>query len=371
MSDGSPFRFEGAVAPELLIDRGEELALLARRAADRVGVRLAAPRRYGKTSLLLAHAAQLRETGWRTAHVDLGRVTDLTDVARRLGAAYGALDGGWTRANLGGLLGRLGLSIGTAGAAVTVGPRPQAPDPEAAESLLYQLLDLPKTLHDRDGVATLVVMDEFQDLLTARDDLDGLVRSRIQYHGDAAAYVFAGSEPSMMRELFDRRERPLFGQADPLALGPLPDEEAIEELARRFAAEGLDPGAALGELAAFAGGHPQRLMLLCYLLAEELQAGRPGTLETAADVVEAAIGRTQAAHEAIWRQLRRSERVVLAGVADGVPPASPALAGEHQLSRNTLNEAADRLTDQGHLVRDGQGRRAVVDPLLREWLRRR
>src|SRR5688572_20277665 len=226
---GSPFRFEGPVSPALLIDRKPELVTLARRAGDRVGVRLAAPRRYGKTSLLVAHAAQLRETGgWRTAHVDLGRVSDLTDVARRIAAAYGPLDMDWTRAHLGGLLARLGLSVGTAGASVTIGPRPTAPDAEAAESLLYRLLDLPKTLHDADGVSTLVVLDEFQDLLTARADLDGLVRSRIQYHGDAAAYVYAGSEPSMMRELFDQRERPLFGQADPLALGPLPVEEVLD-----------------------------------------------------------------------------------------------------------------------------------------------
>jgi hypothetical protein len=367
---GSPFRFEGAVGPDLLIDRREELATLARRAADRVGVRLAAPRRYGKTSLLVAHAAQLRETGWRTAHVDLGRVSDLTDVARRIAAAYGPLDMDWTRAHLGGLLARLGLSVGTAGASVTIGPRPAAPDAEAAESLLYRLLDLPKTLHDGDGVSTLVVLDEFQDLLTARADLDGLVRSRIQYHGDAAAYVYAGSEPSMMRELFDQRERPLFGQADPLALGPLPLEEVLDELGRRFAEEGLDAGDALGELAAFAGGHPQRIMLLCYLLAEQLEAGSAGTLQTAGLVVESAIERTQAAHEALWRQLRRTERVVLAGVADGMSPSSPALATEHQLGRNTLNEAADRLADQGHLLRGPAGVR-VIDPLLGEWLRRR
>src|SRR3954447_26362891 len=238
---GSPFRFEGAVEPELLIDRREELATLARRAADRVGVRLAAPRRYGKTSVLVAHAAQLRETGWRTAHVDLGRVSDLTDIARRLAAAYGPLDMSWTRAHMGGLLARLGLSFGTAGASVTIGPRPDSPDAEAAESLLYRLLDLPKSLHDDDGVPALVVLDEFQDLLTARADLDGLVRPRIQYHGDAAAYVYAGSEPSMMRELFDRRERPLFGQADPLALGPLPLEETLRDLHARFAAERQDP----------------------------------------------------------------------------------------------------------------------------------
>src|SRR4051812_18889031 len=297
---GSPFRFEGAVEPDLLIDRREELATLARRAADRVGVRLAAPRRYGKTSVLVAHAAQLRETGWRTAHVDLGRVSDLTDVARRLAAAYGPLDMSWTRAHMGGLLARLGLSLGTAGASVTIGPRPSSPDAEAAESLLYRLLDLPKSLHERDGVPTLVVLDEFQDLLTARADLDGLVRSRIQYHGDAAAYVYAGSEPSMMRELFDRRERPLFGQADPLALDELPAEDTLADLAARFAAERLDPGEALGELVGFAGGHPQRVMLLAYLLADRLLDGATGTPALAAQVLDDALERTQPAHQALW-----------------------------------------------------------------------
>ncbi|CAA9476042.1 MAG: hypothetical protein AVDCRST_MAG38-1673 [uncultured Solirubrobacteraceae bacterium] len=367
---GTPFRFEGPVSPELLIDRQAELAALARRAGDRVGVRLAAPRRFGKTSLLVAHAAQLRETGWRTAHVDLGRVSDLTDVARRLASAYGALDVSWLRAHLGGLLARLGLSIGPTGASITFGPRPILPDAEAAELVLHRLLDLPVMLHEREGTPTLVVFDEFQDLLVAREDLDGLLRSRIQYHGDAAAYVYAGSEPSMMRELFDRRERPLFGQADPLALGPLPPDAVVTDLSERFAGEGLDPGEALGELAAFAGGHPQRVMLLSYLLAEQLEAGRPGTPETAERVIDAAVERAQPAHEALWSQLRRSEKVVLAGVADGLPPSSPALAQEHQLGRNTLHEAAERLIDQGHLTRGKTGVR-VIDPLLREWLRRR
>ena len=194
-TQGTPFRFEGPVAPELLIDRQTELATLGRRAGDRVGVRLVAPRRYGKTSLLLAHAAQLRETGWRTAHVDFSRVTDMTDAARRIAAAYAPLDDAWIRAHMTGLLGRLGLSVGTAGASVSVGPRPQSPDPDAAETVMYRLLDLPKTLWERDEIATLVVFDEFQDLLVARQDLDGLLRSRIQYHDDAAAYVYAGSSP--------------------------------------------------------------------------------------------------------------------------------------------------------------------------------
>jgi hypothetical protein len=367
---GTPFPFEGPVAAELLIDRADDLDVLARRAADRVGVRLVAPRRYGKTSLLLAHAGRLRETGWRTAHVDFSRVADLTDVARRLAEAYAHLDTPWVRSHLSGLLARLGVSLSAIGPAVSIGPRPPMPDATTAETVLYRLLDLPKTLWEADRMPTLVVFDEFQDLLVARKDLDGLLRSRIQYHADAAAYVYAGSEPSMMRELFDRRERPLFGQADPLALDPLPIEETMSDLAQRFADEQLDPGDALADLIVLAAGHPQRTMLLAYLLADRLATGATGTPHLATEVVEDALARTQPAHQALWQQLGRSERVVLAAVADGIPPTSRPLAAEHQLARGTLDAAAARLADQGHLIRSPRDSR-LVDPLLAEWLRRR
>jgi hypothetical protein len=111
-------------------------------------------------------------------------------------------------------------------------------------------------------------------------------------------------------------------------------------------------------------------MLLAYLLSDRLLMGEPGTAEAAAAVVDAALERTQPAHQALWGQLGRSERVVLAAAADGVPPGSRALAAEHQVARRTFGVAADRLADQGHLRRTSAGT-AIVDPLLAEWLRRR
>jgi hypothetical protein len=174
----------------------------------------------------------------------------------------------------------------------------------------------------------------------------------------------------MMRELFDRQERPLFGQADPLTLDPLPIEETIGDLAARFAGEGLDPGDALGELVTFGAGHPQRSMLLAYLLADRLALGEAATPALATAVIDDALERTQPAHLALWGQLGRTERVLLAAVADGIAPTSRALAAEQGIARGTLEAAANRLADQGHLRRRPRGT-TLVDPLLAEWLRRR
>jgi hypothetical protein len=103
-------------------------------------------------------------------------VADLTDVARRIASAYAALDPGWIRSHLSALLGRIGISLSPTGPTLTVGARPPRGDVQSVETVIYELLDLPLALYERDEASTLVVFDEFQDLLVARKDLDGLLR---------------------------------------------------------------------------------------------------------------------------------------------------------------------------------------------------
>jgi hypothetical protein len=82
------------------------------------------------------------------------------------------------------------------------------------------------------------------------------------------------------------------------------------------------------------------------------------------------IPRGPPAHQALWEELGRSDRALLAAVADGIAPTSRALATEHGVGRRTLDAAAGRLAAQGHLIRRPHATR-LVDPLLAEWLRRR
>lgn len=117
-------------------------------------------------------------------------------------------------------------------------------DPDAVRRLMA-LLDLPLSLYQRTGRRALVIFDEFQEFLQAGDRLDALVRSRIQHHGDAASYIYAGSHPGLMRELFAKRERPLYGQARPLVLRPLSDADLADYIGQRFEESARDVGEAL------------------------------------------------------------------------------------------------------------------------------
>lgn len=383
------FPFETPISPEALIDRRDELHQLHLAAADGAHVRLAGPRRYGKTSLLLAHAARLEQASWRTVHVDFYGVTSIMEVCGRIVSAYAGLKEPRVRAQVEALASRLGLSVTTSGIGVTLRSAREAPAREAAATGLGELLNLPQELNERDGRRTLVVFDEFQDLLSAGTSLDGLLRSHVQYHGDAATYIYSGSQPSLMRRLFTDRERPLYGQAEPLTLQPLPIDEVQVELADRFDDLDMDPGDALGPLCTAAAGHPQRTMLLAHLLHRELSMREldTSTLPESPDVtgvaladalVAKALHQTAEAHQAIWDSLSTGKKALLAALADGIRPTGTQAEQRSGIARATLQSALKDLGREGqHVARIVTGPRGpggnwrFVDPLFEQWVARR
>jgi len=364
----NPFRYDAPTPPDRLIDRRRELDALQRAAASRTAVRLAAPRRFGKTSLLHAHVAALRAAGHRAVVVDLSLVGDREAVLARVVGAYADLGRPAARA-VRGLLGRFGLTVAVPG--LSVGLAPAAERTPVPDTALVELLDLPRRLYAEDGILTVVCFDELQDLLGAGRGLDGLLRSVIQHHGDAAAYVYAGSRPSLMRELFADRERPLYGQARPVDLGPLPADEARGDVERLFVDAGHSPGSALDAVLAFAAGHPQRTVLLAHHLFERLDEGAdPEDVDLPGVVVEDAYGEVRDAFEAEWWGMPPAERHVLRAVAQGRPPTGRAVVAETGTPATTLSSALRRLEDGGqHLAVAGSERR-LIDPLLALWIRR-
>jgi hypothetical protein len=365
----NPFNYQGPVDPARLINRRAEMDALQRAAADRVAIRLAAPRRFGKTSLLDAHVASMRAAGHRAVRIDLSKVATIGDVAARVAVGFSALPTDLHR-TVRRWAARLGVTAKLAGIQLSITPTARPPAEEARSALL-ELLDVPRHLHEADDAFTVVCLDEFQDLLVADNELDGLFRSVIQHHREAAAYVFAGSQPSLMRALFSERERPFYGQARPLELPALPVDEAAHDVEALLTANGLEPHGAVDELLLFASGHPQRTVLLAHHLYNLLDQGDHPDDPTAA-AIELALAETRDAHQAVWDGLGRVERIVLLALADGHAPTGSRIAEEHRIARSTLQDALERLVaDERNVRRDGQGRPLLLDPLFAEWLRRR
>ena len=364
--DLNPFIFNKPVDPDQLIDRGEEARHLLELAEGGHASRLSAPRRYGKTSLLRRVGRDADLAGMAYVEVDFYGALSLTDVVSRLEEAYERLRSPLRRVAIAAIKTlRPKLGVGAGSLRLEAQPVPAAD----ANRIVSGLLDLPLALFERTGTRTLVAFDEFQALLAVGGGIEGLFRSRIQRHGDAASYIFAGSHPGLMQQLFGERERPFFGQARVLRLEPLADADLVAYIGDRFEKGGRDatpvleslagegagaPSAGdafrpppLGADAAWRGGEPRDL------------AGDPG-------------GRLRRAGRSAGGDLGRAGRQRAGG--DGGLALSPtSLSGltleRFNLTKGGARHAREKLIHMGHLQKLGDHWQPV-DPLLTEWIAR-
>lgn len=367
-AEANPFVYGEPVPARELIDREEEVERLVSLARGGHNTLLSAPRRYGKTSLLRRVLADAAGEGLTTVYVDFYGVATVDEVADRIEHAYRAALTGRLRRALDAILATLRPTARLAplpGARVEIAPTPAV---RAAQRRLLELLDLPAKLHARSERRTLVVFDEFQEVLTAGATIDRLIRSRIQHHGPAAAYIFAGSHPGLMAELFHNRERALFGQARPVELAPLPEAALIEYLGSRFEATGRDPGATLSLLAGLARGHPQRAMLLAHHLWEATPEDTTAVEETWLTARSAAFAELRESLEREWSGLGQDQKRVLDAVATGERSLfARATLERFQLTKGGAQQARTALLNRGVLA--GRGSRLrIIDPLFAAWI---
>ena len=368
ITDVNPFVYSHPLVPEDVIDRDSETERLLRNAVGGHFVRLFAPRKYGKTSLL---KRALRDgeaaEGLIPVHVDLYRVSSIADVTVRFERAYSQHLKGPIRRRVEDFLQKtgIGLSLGAYGISAKIQLAP-ASDPLPA---LHALLDLPLRLEEGGGYRAFIALDEFQDVARI-DGLDGLIRSHIQHHGEVASYVFAGSEPGLMKHLFESKERPLYGSAVPMRLDRLRDEDIAGYVSRRFAESARGTGEALRPLLEAAQGHPQRAMLLAHRLWEATPQGEDATLDRWQDAHAAALHELDAEFDAQWRGFNATEQKTLRAVVlgDGSPYRQGVL-NRLDLTKDAAKWALPRLESTAELEKVGSdGRRRVVDPLFAEWI---
>jgi uncharacterized protein len=375
----NPFIHRFHASASELIDREKELALLVRRMAEGGRVRLAAPRGYGKTTLAEAVLGRARDEGAFAVRVDLYGVTSRMTLCSRVEEAFerelrGAR-GTWSkaRAKLARRGGGVQLPAGFGGAQI---------GPEDAERRLLDALDLPGQLAAAGPV--VVCYDEFQEVLRAggaeRDrrgrprpgGLDAVIRTVTQRHGDAVGYLFCGSLPSLLGELFEHPDSPFYRQADPVALDPMPRAALGDYIEARFAATNRDVGQALEPLLDVARGHPRAAMILAHALWEELaeaETADAGTWQRALQRLPAYV--TEDEMRARWDALTPIQQKVAEIVArrEG-SPFSVAVLTRYGETKDAVQGAVEALERSSILVRE-RGRPfrgALVDPLFELWI---
>lgn len=364
----SPFVYEDPLEPpETLADRADELALLQDRIAETRNSRLEGPRRYGKTSLLKAALARADKDGFVPIYVNFLGVLTAADVAERIERAYREQLEGRLKRWFAGVISTLHPRLKAAPAGVGVEVAPQTRMPE-----LLDRLSLPRRLQERHGCQSAIAFDEFQDVVRVGDALAGTMRSELEQHGNVAAYVFSGSHPGQMRDLFSDRRHAFFAQAKPIDLPRLGADDLAEYIGTRFERGGRDAGDALELLLQTADGHPQRAMLLAHHLYEQTKSGAKASSEEWLAAFEGAVRDANPEVQAAWDSWTNSERRLMAVISERTTPLQGRVARErYGVSKTGGNQITiERLERTGEVVADettATGWR-VVDPLLEMWL---
>ena len=377
----NPFEYGGAIGPDALVDRSDEVARLSRAGMRRERIFFIGPRRYGKTSILRAVDHRLTEAGVVVLRHDAEKYESLDVLAQALvtGAAR-ALAGRLDTAQR--ALGHFFAALkpeATFNAteqtlSVTLGAR--LPAESSRMPLLTDALDGINALAERTRKKVVVILDEFQQVVTDGGLMaERQLRSVVQTH-EHVGYIFAGSKTRLLVDMTQDHSRAFYKLGARLFLGPIPRDDFRAFLARGFAGAGVvTRRAALDRILDLAEDVPynvQRLAHACW----DATVEHRGALT--AEVVDHTLGQVvledDPAYTQLWLSLTMTQKKALKAVIveGGRRLLSKAVSARHDVATPSLQRALAALDARG-IVRTeealGDVRVRLEDPFLAVWLR--
>lgn len=230
----NPFSYGTVVKEPYFFDRKTETERIVNVLSGGNNLVLYAPRRFGKTSLVMRAFRQLERRGFTCIYFDFmtvyskesfiesfsRAVLEKQPNVKRAFAAFSKFVKGIKPSLTFDAHGQPGFSIEFI-KSVTV------------DQTLDSIIDLPDKLAGGEK-RFIIAFDEFQDITKLNgENFEDLLRSKIQHH-ECVNYLFLGSRTHILNDMFTNENRPFYNSADVMHLDALPEEETIAFLIDRF-----------------------------------------------------------------------------------------------------------------------------------------
>ena len=375
----NPFTFGDLALDEAFTDRDDELRELVSDMRNGQNVLVYAPRRYGKSSLVLRAAQEAMRRKVLVAYCDLMTTptkerlaaalarTIYSDIASPVGQAFERAADLFRSLRV-----RPSIEVdpgdGSLRFSFQVGRR-RADIDDTIERLLELLGELAAERKRR----VVIVFDEFQEIITLDKRFPNLMRAVFQAQPDVS-HVYLGSKRHLLERIFNDRNEPFWRSAKQLEIGTIAPAVFAPFLRDRFAATGkgiTDVG--LDWLLEVTAGHPYGTQELAYFVWELVPTGGEAS---APDVEEgvARVVRSEHNHFAqLWDDAPRAQRLVMLALAD--EPTRSVYATDYHERRDlpatpTLQTALAALVRKEIVGRGDGGVYRIIEPFLAEWLLR-
>jgi len=334
---------------------------------------LYAPRRYGKTSLVIRVLERLKTDGMDALLFDVSKVPTVEKFCEAYVSAVYAVYGGLPE--IANKITRYLLHLHPTFVASVKGVSLRLDyGGRMNEQTLSDVLELPERLAAEAGRPLAVAFDEFQDIafLSTTMRMEACFRSVIQSH-QKVRYVFLGSKTHLMKRMFGTATRPFYRSAFNMKIGKPPREESAEFVASRFADAGLSLSTeALERILDVSENIPYYVQAVSGQVFAQTSGGRKAGIEV--KDVEAAFLRLVDAgadfYAEIVRNLPPSQSALIEALAEEPTGRfDDSYRQRHNLpSLSTVHSAAKGLVERGLVESDARGY-AVGDPVFIRYLR--
>ena len=374
----NPFRYGALAFDEAFTDRERELRELKSDIRNGQDVVVFAPRRYGKSSLVLRALLDLRRQGVLSAQVDLMTAPTKEKLAEKLAKAiHEGIASPLYRARERALGVFRGLRITPT---VTIDPEDSSVSfgfepgraPADVDATVERLLTLPGELAADRGRVVALVLDEFQEVVEIDPNLPKLMRAVFQAQPEVA-HVYLGSKRHMMRSIFNDENEPFWRSAKQVELDVIRPDLFAPFIAERFRSTGkrIDDEAVQSVLTKTAG-HPYATQELCYFTWEATDLRSTATPLHVRVGLEGVLRSEHAHFSLIWEDASAGQRLLLTALAaEPGHPYSEDYRRRHRLPPATNVQKALAALRRRELVgKREDGSYAIVEPFFAEWLSR-
>ncbi len=373
----NPFAFGALALDEAFTDRKDELRELTGDMLNGQDVLLYAPRRYGKSSLVLRSAQQVVRRRGLVGYCDLLKIptkeklaaalakTIYRDVESPSGAAFERAADLFR-----GLRIVPTIEVDPDDASLRFsfqGGRRKADVDDTIEGLLELLGKLAGERKRR----VVMIFDEFQEIVELDPKFPNMLRAVFQAQPEVS-HVYLGSKRHVLDRIFSDRNEPFWRSAKRMEIGPIAAKAFASFIRERF--DATDKGITdetLMRLLEITRGHPYGTQELAYETWQLVPNGHfahPADLDAALERVL----RSEHNHlENLWETAPRVQRQLMAALASA-PTPSPYAAeyvSAHGLpAASTLQTALNALVRKEIADRGEDGAYAIVEPFFPEWI---
>lgn len=373
----NPFIFGEVIDEPNFIDRRSELQQLVRDLADGRKVFLLSPRRFGKSSLVALALLKLRKRQIRTVSLTVSSYASYAQFLEKFAEKVLRAAGPWERVK--DWVTRFGrnvkpdISYNMASGEISVSlgrgagfdPVPIAPE----------VFAMPGELAKNAGFRMAICLDEFQQINEFDSgSVENAIRNEVQEQREVG-YVFAGSQPSLMREMLSAR-RPFHKAGPQMFLDKIPAEDWRAFIGRQFGKRGrkLDEKG-MEALLATADLIPYDVQRLAHELwdyAELRDRQNLGATDVDA-VTDSLVAGQSTYYELLWEQLAQGQRAVLQAIAarGAGEIYSQAVRTEFRLGPASSVQKALQSLDSKDILDRYQDQYFFLDPLFPRWIRRK